>query len=770
MTPSPFRCAIALLISLIMCAPAMARFDELADLHADLSALRPSVQDLAPSEAYAQQSALTGSLAEIARERANEVDPLYLNLLIGDGEAGLAALDAWRAARAQTPAEPGRIPGLVYELYLRTLAAPPRSSGADPQTALETILADQLDGMSDLSVYQAGDFTGYSLEMGDAFIAQLLDQAVAADDAEAVDWPWLIAQYARHMVNHALLERATALYEAEIARRFEIERDVQIITEDGVTLSAMVVRDRDRQTRQPAALLYTIYSDETRNLREAIHAAAHGYAGVAADARGKRLSRDEIRPYETEARDVNAVIGWIAEQPWNDGQVAMYGGSYNGFVQWAALKDPHPALRTIVPYVAALSGLGLPMENNIFLNANYGWAFYVASNRGLDEATYFDPERWWSLQLDWFESGRPYREIDQIDGQSNPWLQRWLDHPAYDAYWQAMVPHGAEFAAIDIPILSITGYYDDGQISALHYFNEHLRHQPDADHVLLIGPYDHRSAQGRPRGALRGVDLDPVAEIDVPELTFAWLDHVLRGAPRPALLADRVNHQIMGTNRWFSAPSLEALNLATQRLHLTAANEAGPHRLTVEPNDAASPVRLEIDFADRQVWRNAHYYPDPILTDGPADWTGAVFISAPLTERMALSGQFSGALSVRINKRDVDIGVTLYELRPDGSHIHLSHYLGRASHAGDLTRRRLLTPGGVATVPIERTRMVSRLLEEGSRLVAVLDVNMNPFAQINYGTGGDVSEESIEDAGPPLTLEWLPGSYLDIPLHPAPAD
>jgi hypothetical protein len=31
----------------------------------------------------------------------------------------------------------------------------------------------------------------------------------------------------------------------------------------------------------------------------------------------------------------------------------------------------NPALKTIVPYVAAIPGLGVPMENNVFINANY---------------------------------------------------------------------------------------------------------------------------------------------------------------------------------------------------------------------------------------------------------------------------------------------------------------------------------------------------------------------------------------------------------------
>ena len=40
----------------------------------------------------------------------------------------------------------------------------------------------------------------------------------------------------------------------------------------------------------------------------------------------------------------------------------------------------------------------------------------------------------------------------------------------------------AEFAKIDIPVLTLTGYYSAGQAAALHYFAEHRRHAPDADH------------------------------------------------------------------------------------------------------------------------------------------------------------------------------------------------------------------------------------------------------------------------------------------------
>jgi len=61
--------------------------------------------------------------------------------------------------------------------------------------------------------------------------------------------------------------------------------------------------------------------------------------------------------------------------------------------------------------------------------------------------------------------------------------------------------------------------------------------------------------------------------------------------------------------------------------------------------------------------------------------------------------------------------------------------------------------------------MMSRRLGAGSRLVVVLSVVRNPRQQINYGTGKDVSEESVADAVEPLVIRWLPGSYLEFPIR-----
>ena len=48
--------------------------------------------------------------------------------------------------------------------------------------------------------------------------------------------------------------------------------------------------------------------------------------------------------------------------------------------------------------------------------------------------------------------------------------------------------------------------------------------------------------------------------------------------------------------------------------------------------------------------------------------------------------------------------------------------------------------------------------------MVVLGVIRNPGQQINYGTGKDVSDETIADAGEPLAIRWFAGSYIDLPV------
>jgi len=129
------------------------------------------------------------------------------------------------------------------------------------------------------------------------------------------------------------------------------------------------------------------------------------------------------------------------------------------------------------------------------------------------------------------------------------------------------------------------------------------------------------------------------------------------------------------------------------------------------------------------------------------------------------NGSFEGEINTIVNKKDLDIGITLFELTSKGEFFHLSYIVFRASYAKDITKRNLLIPGTKQSIPFTNTHFVSKKLQKGSRLVITLDVNKNPFSQLNYGSGKDVSEETILDSEAPLEVRWCNDSYVKIPVH-----
>jgi uncharacterized protein len=690
-------------------------------------------------------------------------DQARLYLTAEDYPAALATIATVRGL----PDAPG--PSAAPVLSVLELYATAKRDAARGTVTFDSAYANAFRvAFSRLSDREAYDVTFYLETPGRVHARNLAAALAAADTVAGLD-----QDAALRLVRAFVIERVQRETQSSIGRliqeheaaRYVIDPDIRVTTPESVTLSAAVIRPRAARGPLPTVLRYTIYTDTIRNLQSAREAAARGYVSVVADARGKRSSTATIRPYETEVRDVRAVIDWISRQPWSDGRVAMYGGSYDGFAAWAATKNLHPALRTIATAAAAIPGFGLPMEHSVFLNANYGWGFYVSNTPYLDNVTYDNRDRWDALSERWYKSGRPYREIDKVDSTPNPLLQRWLRHPGYDAYWQAMVPYGRDFARIDIPVLTISGYFDDGQISALEYSREHLRYRPNAEHYVVIGPYDHFGSQSaRKATELRGYTVDAAAAFSTPDLVFQWFDHVLRDAPRPGMLKGRINYQVMGANTWRHATNFAELGREPTRLYLSDARDGGHRQLAPERPATRGDNRQTVNLADRSTENNG-YYPGAVEGRDTTFERALTFRSAPFPKAVELSGSFTARLRLVTNKRDLDVNLVLYEVMPDGRLFHLSYFVGRASYAADPTTRHLLTPGIVATIPIERTRMTSRQLRAGSRLLVVLDVNKDGNHQVNHGTGRDVSDESAADGRVPLTVRWLNDSYIEVPIR-----
>ncbi len=530
---------------------------------------------------------------------------------------------------------------------------------------LHSLMQNQFLHFSDEELYKVSYCLGWSLEMGQDYMLGLFKQMQAKAMVDKLDIIKLVSNYQLYKVYEQVLATGNALLSAENAKRYVIEPNVLIKTKTGVSLSAVVVRPKKSSGKLPAAFQFSIYADEAWHIKTAIHAAAHGYVGVIANTRGKRLSPDEIVPWEKDGEDATQVIAWISQQPWSDGRVAMYGGSYLGFTQWAAAKTMHPALKTIVPYAAANPLTGLPIENNIFITPNYQWAFHVTNNKTMDHSVYADRKHWDNVFETLFKSGRAFRDIDKVEGKPNPWFQKWLSHPDYDEYYQKMLPYKNDYKKITIPVLSITGYFDGGQISAIDFLNQHYKYNKNANHTLLIGPYNHGTAQGVPHSHHSNYQLDPVAlEKDTEEITFQWFDYVLYQKPRPSLLKDKVNYQLMGSNTWQHHPSLIKLNQEARTFYLGTTQDKNHHySLSPVKSKPLKFVQQTVDLADRTTTNNESQM-WPLIHPQLPKSNGLVFITEPFSAAMQFAGSITGLFSIAINKRDVDIGYNFYAISP----------------------------------------------------------------------------------------------------------
>lgn len=735
-----------------------------------LAAPGAQAQELAfPRAAATDDAQLAAALPVLAKQALasyrNDNKDVYLRavfslqLVAGDVAASVVTADEWLAQHVDGPNAEPAIWSIGTRLYVQARAR---------QSAEHESFDDAYRATFRAAFAQYDDRRAYDIiwSMGTSPAAirsrwqPLLDRQKDKDTIALADAIWLLMGWADYESSTTSWKLNEELAQEDYAHRYIIEPDVLIHTKQGATLSAIVVRSR-KGGKQPTALQAMIQTLVLAPMERAKFAASRGYVGMNVDTRGKRRSPDEIVLFEKDAEDMWGVLDWISKQPWSDGQVGMYGGSNVGFTQWAAAKTLHPALKTIVPSCPEEPGYGLPMENNVFNTANYD-AFFEMGNKVPEQfrdRTRFEPAR-----KKWYESGRPFNEIDQIDGIPNPLLQKYLKHPAYDSYWQSMTAYGKDYRKLDIPILAIDGYYDDGQSNAVRHLRDHYRYRPDAEHYLVIGPYEHFTTQAwfKP-WQIRGYSIDPVAQFDTPELTFQWFDYVMKKGPKPAILKNKINYQVMGANEWRSAPSIEAMSSDKLTLHLSPARSGEYYTLTAQQPERSAAVTQRVDFTDRTT-TSFEAYPSNVLSAKPDFKEAQLFVSEPFDAPATVGGLFSARLRAILNKKDMDIVMVLYEITPSGQFFHLSWTVQRASFAKDMTKRQLLVPNVPQTIPLDNTHLVSRKLSKGSRLLVALTINRRPSYQINYGTGKDVSTESIADAKEPLLVQWLGESTVTIPI------
>lgn len=745
--------------------------------------LHLGVDDGGGGEAF--QSAMPKLATRLLSEYREDDPEVYLDnlfriqLVAGKYAAAAETLTKWHQRRAVESSGARAIADLQYLILARAKVR--QAAGETFENAFRAEFRDTVVKLDDrdsallVRMFNAEETGGLSLILDLRVLRTQLQEAgksiEAGTDISVTDALRLVRLYQTLESYRSFMPLVPELIREDDSRRYVFERDIKLRTPEGGSVCILTVRPKGRPERLTTLMEFTIYSDRLVSESEARRTASNGYAGVVAFTRGKACGNGAPIPWEHDGRDAAAVIDWVSQQPWSDGRVGMYGGSYSGFTEWSTAKQHPKALKALMTGVSAAPGIDVPMEGGVVQSAFYYWPLYSSTGHDLDGEAFEATEHWQRLFHVWYSSGRPYLDLDKIDGRANPFWRRWLQHPTYDAYWQSMIPSARDFAQIEIPVLTTTGYYDGAQIGALYYFIQHHARHANAKHFLVIGPYDHWSGGrgtvgllGDDRAVLEGYPLDAAALVDFGQLRYQWFAYVFGGAPKPSLLQDVVNYEVMGRNIWRHSPSIGAMHNRELALHLTAERVGNSYLLDEIEGRSGEFITQTVDMTDRSD-ADRGSAANRIVSREVDTPNSVVFVGRPISESLELSGLFSAQLDFTTNKRDFDFKLQLYELTSGGDYIRLSWHLSRASLTEDRRHIHLLVPDKPQRLQFTSGRLTSRQLQSGSRLVMVLSICKGPAGPINYGSGGTVNNESIADAGNPMTIRWSTTSVVRLPIR-----
>lgn len=548
---------------------------------------------------------------------------------------------------------------------------------------------------------------------------------------------------------------ACLLTGAARAADFDLVWGAKVPMRDGVKLGATIAKPHNLKSRLPAIVIISPYIAADNSWARASYFAQHGYVYVMVDARGRGDSGGSFDPFAQEPRDGYDAIEWVAHQPWCNGKVVMWGGSYAGFDQWATLEEHPPHLAGIVPASAVYPAVDFGPNQGIFTTYFMQWLTYT-SGAALQTKLFDDGEFWGGKFNDYFYGFRPYRTLDGIVGNRSTVFQKWLKHPSVDGFWDAMVPSPAQYAAINVPILTIAGQYDGDQLGAMTYyrrFMQYARPQERDRMYLVMGPWNHLGTR-TPTLELGGLKFGAASKLDMNDLHRQWYDHVLKGGPLPSFLKRHVAYWVTGSEDWRYADSLAALTADKQRYFLGSngrADDAEHSGLLVEKASGSSAYDTYVyDPLDLRPQKYSDNDNLPPLLDqsfvthafGEAD----NYTTAPFTAAVTILGFPRIVAYLSTDVPDTDLQVQLFAINPDGTAVALSSQILRARYRNSFRTPEFLTPNKVERFTFDQMTFFARSLPAGSRLrLAIGALNSSAFER-NYNAARDVADETAKDA------------------------
>ena len=420
--------------------------------------------------------------------------------------------------------------------------------------------------------------------------------------------------------------------------------------------------------------------------------ARHGYVVAAVQVRGGGASFGAYQGLfsEAETDDAREMIEWFSTQPWSDGNVGMYGGSYLGMTQYMAASEMHPALKAIFPNVAGLDMYDQLHPGGVYrkdmidhwgeLTRNLDLEWPAPTVDGDDDgslraAAMAEHEDNWDVQVE-YEAGR------------------FRDHDIPTLTWTAHGVSGVldEVKAAAVPAYHWNGWYDIFVLDAALLWANY-----EGPQKMGIGAWSHA---GMPDSLLMAES----AELTAVE-QLRWFDYWLKGIDNGIMDEPPIHHAVMngpGDWDWASADAWPVAGAEDATWYMAE----GPSGSVASVNDGLLSMdgpeaggsgdgggggdegidRYDVDLTTTTGtttrWDNAvagaplMIYPD--MT--PNDAKSLTYTTAPLEADVNVTGHPVVTLWLSSSTGDADVIVLLQEVDANGMSHYVSEGVLRASH------------------------------------------------------------------------------------------
>ena len=321
--------------------------------------------------------------------------------------------------------------------------------------------------------------------------------------------------------------------------------DVMVTMRDGVRLATDIYLPTDNGRLLPGPWPVVIERTPYDKLRSQTNTpdgpfwARRGYAFVKQDCRGRFRSEGKFVSYPSESDDGEDTVGWIMQQDWCNGRIAVTGSSYYASTAQAILCRNCPGVVAAVIRV----GAGDYHEDGAW----YGGAFQLTHNinyaLGLamtSQAAEHDPKRKAALTRA-LENPNVFGLMQRsplhhggsvlaLSPDDDDWYEDWQKRELYDEFWRQDGYRFDHRAAPDVPVLLIATWYDAFLGGMLDAYTGYAEGKSSPVNMIMGG--GHHSSVYSMSTVAGDVEMGPDMPIAVPAVILCWFDQYVKGIDR----------------------------------------------------------------------------------------------------------------------------------------------------------------------------------------------------------------------------------------------